>query len=62
MLGIGHCVHRHCLMNGCGHLKEDFAAPPFLCPVDLAKVASLTLLATFLLLVLLLALYPLSLV
>jgi hypothetical protein len=36
--GIGHCVHRSCLMNGCGHLAEDFAAPPYLCPVDLAKL------------------------
>ena len=26
MFGIGHCLYRHCLMNGCGHLKEDFAA------------------------------------
>jgi len=40
MYGIGHCVHRHCLMNGCGHLLEDFAAPAHLCPVDLAKLAA----------------------
>ena len=39
MFGVGHCLHRRCLMNGCGHLKEDFAAPPQLCPVDLAKLA-----------------------
>lgn len=38
MFGIGHCLHRACLMNGTGHLKEDFAAPPYLCPVDLAKL------------------------
>jgi hypothetical protein len=28
-------THTH---TGCGHLKEDFAAPPFLCPVDLGKL------------------------
>ena len=38
MMGIGHCVHKSCLMNGCGHLREDFNAPPQLCPVDLAKL------------------------
>ena len=38
MYGVGHCVYRACLMNGTGHLKEDFAAPPYLCPVDLAKL------------------------
>ena len=27
-------------MNGCGHLLEDFAAPPTLCPVDLSKLAA----------------------
>ena len=37
MFGIGHCVHRQCCMNGSGHLREDFAIPEFLCPVDLAK-------------------------
>ena len=36
--GLGHCLHRHCLMNGCGHLLEDFAAPPHLCPVCLGKL------------------------
>ena len=36
--GLGHCLHRHCLMNGCGHLLEDFAAPPYLCPVCLGKL------------------------
>ena len=38
MYGIRHCVYRHCLMNGCGHLLEDFAAPHHLCPVDLEKL------------------------
>ena len=36
--GLGHCLHRHCLMNGCGHLLEDFNAPPYLCPVCLGKL------------------------
>jgi len=35
---IGHCVHRHCLMNGSGHLLEDYHTPSWLCPVDLAKL------------------------
>ena len=38
MYGIGHCLHRWCLMNGAGHLLEDFAAPPYCCPVDLSKL------------------------
>ena len=25
-------------MNGSGHVREDFSAPPHLCPVDLAKL------------------------
>jgi len=37
MFGVGHCVHASCLMNGSGHLMEDFAAPAHLCPADLAK-------------------------
>ena len=40
MYGIGHCVHRSCLMNGAGHLLEDFAAPPYCCPVDLSKLVA----------------------
>ena len=40
MYGIGHCLHRSCLMNGCGHLDEDFCAAPVLCPVDLSKFAA----------------------
>merc|ERR1719269_477568 len=34
------CLHRSCLMNGCGHLDEDFCAAPMLCPVDLSKFAA----------------------
>ena len=40
MYGIGHCLHRACLMNGAGHLLEDFAAPAHLCPVDLSKLVA----------------------
>ena len=35
-------VHRACLMQGTGRLEEDFAAPPHLCPVDLAKLQACT--------------------
>ena len=38
MYGIGHCMHARCLMNGSGHLMEDFNAPPHLCPADLGKL------------------------
>ena len=38
MHGITHCVHRACLMNGSGHSKESDNIPPYLCPVDLAKL------------------------
>ena len=40
MYGIGHCLHRACLMNGAGSLLEDFAAPPYCCPVDLSKLVA----------------------
>jgi archaemetzincin len=36
--GIDHCVHYHCVMNGTGHLVEDFSAPAHLCGVCLRKV------------------------
>lgn len=36
--GIDHCVHYHCVMNGTGHLVEDFKSPAFLCAVCLRKV------------------------
>ena len=41
LLGIGHCVYYNCLMNGSGHLEEDFRQPMFLCPVDLHKIQAL---------------------
>lgn len=38
LLGFGHCIYHLCLMNGSGHLEEDFSQPLFLCPVDLRKL------------------------
>lgn len=39
LLGVDHCAWRACLMNGSGHLAEDVIIPPFLCEVDLHKLA-----------------------
>lgn len=36
--GLEHCVYHACVMNGTGHLVEDFNAPSHLCPVDLRKM------------------------
>ena len=41
LLGIGHCIYYACLMNGSGHLEEDFSQPLFLCPIDLRKLSRL---------------------
>ena len=41
LLGIDHCIYYACLMNGSGHLEEDFSQPLFLCPVDLRKLMRL---------------------
>ncbi|XP_041362880.1 archaemetzincin-2-like [Gigantopelta aegis] len=41
LLGIAHCVHFECCMNGSGHLEEDFRQPMHLCPVDLHKLQAL---------------------
>lgn len=38
MMGIAHCTYYECLMNGSGHLIEDFRQPLHLCPVDLRKL------------------------
>lgn len=38
LLGIDHCIYYGCLMNGSGHLEEDFSQPLFLCPIDLRKL------------------------
>jgi archaemetzincin len=35
---IDHCIHYHCVMNGTGHLVEDFSAPAHLCAVCLHKL------------------------
>ncbi|KAJ6475093.1 hypothetical protein C8R47DRAFT_703597 [Mycena vitilis] len=37
-LGIDHCVYYACSMQGTTSLAEDARQPPFLCPVDLAKM------------------------
>jgi hypothetical protein len=36
--GIDHCIHYHCVMNGTGHLVEEFSAPAHLCAVCLRKL------------------------
>ncbi len=42
LMGLAHCIHYQCCMNGSGHLKEDFAQPIFLCPVCLRKLGMLS--------------------
>jgi archaemetzincin len=39
---IGHCVYYACSMQGSATIKEDPRQPPYLCPVDLAKVLCAT--------------------
>ena len=41
LLGLDHCIWFSCLMNGSGHLSEDFSQPMTLCPVDLHKLQTL---------------------
>jgi len=41
LLAIDHCIYYGCLMNGSGHLEEDFSQPLFLCPIDLRKLSQL---------------------
>jgi archaemetzincin len=41
-LGIGHCVFYACNMQGSASIKEDARQPPYLCPVDLAKMLRAT--------------------
>ena len=41
LLGLDHCIWFSCLMNGSGHLGEDFSQPMMLCPVDLRKLKTL---------------------
>ncbi|KAL5049208.1 hypothetical protein BDW71DRAFT_176337 [Aspergillus fruticulosus] len=40
--GIDHCVYYACIMQGSASLAEDARQPPYLCPVDLAKVLAAT--------------------
>jgi len=39
LFGVDHCTWFSCLMQGAGHLQEDFTQPLNLCPVDLHKIA-----------------------
>jgi len=36
--GIDHCVYYACIMQGTASMAEDVRQPPFLCPVELAKI------------------------
>lgn len=36
---LGHCVYYACNMQGTAGMKEDVRQPPYLCPVDEAKLA-----------------------
>ncbi|KAE9044155.1 hypothetical protein PF010_g14428 [Phytophthora fragariae] len=40
--GMDHCVYYACSMQGSAGLSEDARQPPYLCPVDLAKVLCAT--------------------
>lgn len=40
--GIGHCIYYACVMQGTASLAEDVRQPPYLCPVDLAKLLRAT--------------------
>lgn len=40
--GIDHCVYYACAMQGTASIREDARQPPFLCPVDLAKLTYAT--------------------
>jgi archaemetzincin len=40
--GIDHCVYYACAMQGTANMIEDARQPPYLCPVDLAKVLKAT--------------------
>lgn len=41
-IGIDHCVFYACIMQGSASIKEDARQPPYLCPVDLAKMLRAT--------------------
>ncbi|KAG6844062.1 hypothetical protein H0H87_010060 [Tephrocybe sp. NHM501043] len=40
--GMEHCVYYACAMQGSASLAEDSRQPPYLCPVDLAKISLAT--------------------
>ena len=40
--GMDHCVYYACAMQGSASLKEDARQPPYICPVDLAKMLAAT--------------------
>lgn len=40
--GLDHCVYYACNMMGSGSIIEDARQPPYLCPVDLAKLLKAT--------------------
>ena len=40
--GIDHCVYYACAMQGTASVIEDARQPPYLCPIDLAKVLRAT--------------------
>ena len=40
--GMEHCVYYACVMQATASLPEDVRQPPYLCPVDLAKVLRAT--------------------
>jgi archaemetzincin len=40
--GMDHCTHYACVMQGSASVHEDARQPPYLCPVDLAKVLQAT--------------------
>lgn len=40
--GVDHCVYFACAMQGTASIREDARQPPFLCPVDLAKLTHAT--------------------
>ncbi|OQD83260.1 hypothetical protein PENANT_c017G07206 [Penicillium antarcticum] len=40
--GIDHCVYYACMMQGTASIAEDARQPPYLCPIDLAKVLHAT--------------------
>ncbi len=40
--GMDHCIYYACAMQGSASLKEDARQPPYICPVDLAKMLAAT--------------------